>query len=133
MASICFNVVSASGLLVAQRISIKQLLNHLQGTSVSQAIQDLSVVQTSALLLSTTNAGGKSTKWMFESREGKVRILKYKAIILIDSETAWDVFRAWNVRTLACRLKQILLVAKFSCSAVVEKVSNVREKTTLRK
>ena len=44
MASICFNVVSASGLLVAQRISIKQLLNHLQGTSVSQAIQDLSVV-----------------------------------------------------------------------------------------
>ena len=116
MASICFNVVSASGLLVAQRISIKQLLNHLQGTSVSQAIQDLSVVQTSALLLSTTNAGGKSTKWMFESREGKV--LNYKAVLLIDSETAWDVIRAWNVRTLACRLKQILLVAKFTCSAL---------------
>ena len=116
MTSICFNAVSASGLLVAQRISIKQLLNHLQGTSVLQAIQDLSVVQTSALLLSTTNAGGKSTKWMFESREGKV--LNYKAVLLIDSETAWDVFRAWNVRTLACRLKQILLVAKFSCSVL---------------
>ena len=114
MASICFNVVSASGLLVAQRISLKQLLNHLQGISVSQAIQDLSIVQTSALLLSTTNAGGKSTKWMFESREGKV--LNYKAVLLIDRET--DVFRAWNVRTLACRLKQILLVAKFSCSAL---------------